>query len=158
MKWILGRTLELFSGKTDSFSMGVALALFSFICKTNYRAFCTTITSIKTTRFHLMNFSSNWTQEPINWKTVQSSLPTCWTVISTPQNAECGAKPSNSSWAGSDLQRLCFQTTLIWFFPFQPDQIPTGRPFQLHPLQPVILMQSKTERSFIRPTYIDKEM
>lgn len=32
-----------------------------------------------------MNFNSNWTEEPINWKTVQSSMPTHWTVISTPQ-------------------------------------------------------------------------
>lgn len=32
-----------------------------------------------------MNFNSNWTEEPINWEIVQSSMPTHWTVISTPQ-------------------------------------------------------------------------
>lgn len=61
------------------------ILLFSFICKTNYRAFSTTITGIKTTLFHLMNFNSNWTEEPINWEIVQSSMPTHWTVISIPQ-------------------------------------------------------------------------
>lgn len=79
-KWLLNSSVE----RQIHFQWSLIL-LFSFICKTNYRAFCTTITGIKTTLFHLMNFNSNWTEEAINWKIVQSSMPTYWTVISTPQ-------------------------------------------------------------------------
>lgn len=90
LKWLLNSSVE----RQIHFQWSLIL-LFSFICKTNYRAFCTTITCIKTTLFHLMNFNSNWTEEAISWKIVQSTMPTCWTVISTPQMCNAIGKSQN---------------------------------------------------------------
>lgn len=107
-KWLLNSSVE----RQIHFQWSLIL-LFSFICKTNYRAFCTTITGIKTTLFHLMNFNSNWTEEAINWKIVQSSMPTYWTVISTPQmcNAIWNYQNVLSTNTQADL-RICSKTTL----------------------------------------------
>lgn len=58
--WFLGSTSEpslLNCSGQGSFICKSVLP--TFICETNYRAFCTTITGVKTSQFRLVNFSSN---------------------------------------------------------------------------------------------------